>query len=105
MDAGRFDTPIEIWRFAFTQNSVTGEKVKTWTKLSDEWAKYDAIESGSEGVFANQRENKQQVLFKIRYCDLKVSDRIVFDGQNYNVITISNIQRDMYLFVTTQLTQ
>lgn len=105
MDAGRFDTPIEIYRFSFVQNSTTGEKVKTWTKLSDEWAKYDAVEGGSEGVYGSQRENKQQVLFKLRFCDLKVSDRIVFNGDNYNVISISNIQRDMYLFVTTQLSQ
>jgi head-tail adaptor len=105
MNAGRFDTPIEIWRYTNSVNSTTGERLKTWTKLSDAWSTYEPADGGTEGVYADTRENKQVVNFTIRYTAVGVNDRVVFNGQNYNIISLKMIERDMYIKLMTQLTQ
>jgi head-tail adaptor len=105
MNAGRFDTPIEIWRYTTSVNSTTGERLKSWTKLSDAWSTYEPADGGTEGVYADTRENKQVVNFTIRYTAVGVNDRIVFNGQNYNIISFKMIERDMYIKLQTQLTQ
>lgn len=105
MNAGRFDTPIEIWRYTTSVNSTTGERLKSWTKLSDAWATYEPADGGTEGVYADTRENKQVVNFTIRYTAVGVNDRIVFNGQNYNIISLKMIERDMYIKLMTQFTQ
>jgi head-tail adaptor len=105
MNAGRFDTPIEIWRYTTSVNSTTGERLKSWTKLADAWSTYEPADGGTEGVYADTRENKQVVNFTIRYTVVGVNDRIVFNGQNYNIISFKMIERDMYIKLMTQLTQ
>lgn len=105
MNAGRFDTPIEIWRYTTSVNSTTGERLKSWTKLSDAWSTYEPADGGTEGVYADTRENKQVVNFTIRYTAVGVNDRVVFNGQNYNIISLKMIERDMYIKLMTQLTQ
>jgi SPP1 family predicted phage head-tail adaptor len=105
MNAGRFDTPIEIWRYTTSVNSTTGERLKSWTKLSDAWSIYEPADGGTEGVYADTRENKQTVNFTIRYTAVGVNDRIVLNGQNYNIISFKMIERDMYIKLMTQLTQ
>lgn len=105
MNAGRFDTPIELQRYTLAVDSNTGERAKTWSKLADAWAQYEPTDGGNEGIYADTRENKQVVLFTIRHRDVKVNDRVVYKNQYYNIISIKLIGRDMYMKLNTQLTQ
>ena len=105
MNAGRLDTPIEIWRYTNAVDSATGERLKTWTKLVDIWSRYEPSDGGSEGVYADTRENKQVVNFTIRFTDVGVNDRIVYEGQNYNIVAVKLIERRMYIKLMTQLTE
>lgn len=104
MNAGRFDTPIEIWRYTNTVDTATGERLKSWSKLADVWSRCEPNDGGSEGVYADTRENKQIVNFTIRYGEFGVNDRVVYNGQNYNIISVKMIDRKMYLKLMTQLT-
>ena len=95
MNAGRFDALVEIWRYTSSQNSY-GEPIKTWTKVRDIYAKVDYF-NGSESVNGEQWENKQNQNVTIRYAsDLTVRDRIKHNDVFLNIITISNIDRNMY---------
>lgn len=105
MNAGRLDTPIEIQRYTNTVDTATGERLKSWTKLADVWARYEPADGGSEGVYADTRENKQIVNFTVRFGDFGVNDRVVYDGQNYNIISVKMIERKMYIKLMTQLTE
>jgi SPP1 family predicted phage head-tail adaptor len=105
MNGGRFDTPLAIYRYSETVNTDTGERSKTWTKLSDIWGTYEPTDGGTEGIYADTRENKQTVKFQIRFTDINVRDRIQLDGVNYNVISIQLIERNMYMKIMTQLTE
>jgi head-tail adaptor len=105
MNAGRFDTPIEIYRYTNSVNADTGERLKTWAKLADAWSTYEPADGGTEGIYADTRENKQTVNFTMRYASIGVNDRVKHNGKNYNIISIKLIERDMYMKLMTQLTQ
>lgn len=105
MNGGRFDTPLAIYRYTETINSGTGERSKTWAKLLDVWGTYEPTDGGTEGIYADTRENKQIVKFQIRHTDITVRDRIQMNGSYYNVISIQRIERDMYMKVMTQSTE
>lgn len=105
MNAGRFDTPIELQRYTLAVDSATGERVKTWVKLADAWSTYEPADGGNEGIYADTRENKQTVIFTIRSRDIKVNDRVVYRNQFYNIISIKLIGRDMYIKLNTLLTE
>lgn len=95
MNAGRFDQIVEIWRYTSVQNEY-GEAIKTWTKISDIYAKVDYF-NGSESVNGEQWENKQNQNVIIRYVsDLTVKDRIKHGDIFLNIISISEIDRRMY---------
>jgi len=95
MNAGRFDTLVELWRYTSAQNDY-GEAIKTWAKNSDLYARID-YNQGSEDVNADKWENKQNLTIYVRYMDMTVKDRIRHDGEDYNIIAISEIDRKMYL--------
>jgi SPP1 family predicted phage head-tail adaptor len=95
MNAGRFDTLVEVWRYTSSQNDY-GEATKTWSKVSDIYARID-YGSGTESVQGEQWENKQSLILMVRYMsDLTVKDRIKHGDIYYNIITISEIDRHMY---------
>jgi SPP1 family predicted phage head-tail adaptor len=95
MNAGRFDTLVEVWRYTSSQNDY-GEAIKTWSKVSDIYAQIDYL-SGTESVQGEQWENKQGLNLTVRYMsDLTVKDRIKHGELYYNIITISEINRHMY---------
>jgi head-tail adaptor len=105
MNSGRFDTPLAIYRYSENTDSDTGERSKVWTKLLDIWGTYEPTDGGTEGIYADTRENKQIVKFQIRFTDINVRDRIQMNGSYFNIISIMKIERDMYMKVMTQLTE
>ena len=105
MNIGRLDTPLAIYRYTENTDSDTGERSKVWTKLLDIWGTYEPTDGGTEGIYADTRENKQIVKFQIRYTDINVRDRIRMDGVDFNIISIMKIERDMYMKIMTQLTE
>lgn len=105
MNAGRFDSLVEIWRYTTSVDANTGEHIKEWVKLSDAWAHHEPADGGSEGVYADTRENKQMVNFTIRHTSVGVKDRIKYNNQNFNIISTKGIDRDMYIKLMTQLTE
>ena len=105
MNIGRLDTPLAIYRYTENVDSDTGERSKVWTKLLDIWGTHEPTDGGTEGIYADTRENKQIVKFQIRYTDINVRDRIRMDGVDFNIISIMKIERDMYMKIMTQLTE
>jgi len=96
MNAGRFDEPIELWSYT-TEKNAYGEEIKTWAKYADAWAKIDYI-SGSELVAADKREHNQLIYFTIRFDPtISVYEQIKHNGIMHKIISISEINRRMYL--------
>ena len=95
MNAGRFDRLVELWRYTTAKNSY-GEEIKTWDKQYDIWAKLEFL-TGSEDVNADKWENKQNISVTIRHTSVTVKDRIKYQSEYFNIISISEIDRNMYL--------
>jgi len=104
MNAGLMDELISIQRYSETVDTNTGEKLQTWTEIAAPWARIVELETGSEEVNADRRENKQIVNFTIRYTsDISVNDRIVWNSNKYNIISIADLERRMYAKLHTEI--
>lgn len=87
MTAGRRETEIEFQRATTTQDDY-GEEVSTWTTVGTEWADVNwgrgderrqaAMEQGSQPATFNVLENPMTRA-------VSVKDRIVLDGQNWDI--------------------
>jgi SPP1 family predicted phage head-tail adaptor len=104
MNAGLMDELISIQRYSETVDANTGEKLQTWTEIAAPWARIVELETGSEEVNADRRENKQTVNFTIRYdSNISVNDRIVWNSNKYNIISIADLERRMYIKLHTEI--
>lgn len=93
--AGRRDTLILIQRFTTTQDDY-GEEVQTWTDLGSEWAAI-FYGTGTERRQAAQEQGEQAATFNVRANDLtrgiRIRDRIVLDGDNWDIVSNAQIRR------------
>ena len=102
---GKLDRQITIQRRALVENA-TGERVETWSNLLTVWASVIYPKSGvredvTEGaVYATNRAN-----FEIRKTDVTVFDRVVYNGDNWDIIRISEQGRNDRLILETQVTE
>ena len=105
MHSGSFDEVVLIYTYATTQDANTGEAIKTWTLLNTVWARVRPSDSGFEGVNAERRENKQRVVFEMRFLpEITLGEKLYFEGNYYNIISKREIDRKMYVRLDTQLT-
>jgi SPP1 family predicted phage head-tail adaptor len=81
---GQLDKLIKIQRETLTGDGIGGDDL-TWVDVSEEWAKAEPL-SGAERPEADRPEAQARYMFVIRHrSDLLDTDRIVFNGQNYDI--------------------
>jgi len=105
MNAGLMDELVSVQNYTETIDTNTGEKIPSWSEYATAWARVQEQETGSEQVNADRNENKQIVTFTCRYnASFSVTDRIVWRGNKYNIIAVSQVERRMYSKLHTQIT-
>lgn len=106
MQSGSFDERIALYTYAAVVSETTGSFSKTWSKVRDIWARVKPYDTGREYVDADRRENVQKAIFEVRFAqDITVGDRIVFQGNSYNIISKREIDRRMYLRIEAQFVE
>ena len=92
MQAGKMDRRITLMRRTLTQNAQ-GEQVPTWAAYDTVWAqKLDG--AGRESFVAQTVYADADFRFRIRYrSDVLQTDRAVFEGISYDILTTSEIGR------------
>ncbi len=89
--AGRRDSLITLQRFTATQDEY-GEEIQTWADRGKEWAAV-YLGRGDERRQAAQEQAVQAATFNMLSNGLtrgaKVEDRIVWDGSNWDVVSIA----------------
>lgn len=93
--AGRRDTLVSIQRFTSTQDDY-GEEVQTWAELGKEWAAL-FFGTGTERREAAREQGEQAATFNVRANDItrgiRIRDRIVLDGENWDIVSTAPIRR------------
>ena len=85
------DRPITIYRAVETQDALN-QPVITWSRVAKEWAKVTSIEI-QEKFGADRMLSFKTRSFVIRYLSwLTPKHRIVYDGDNYDILSISDIE-------------
>lgn len=94
MQAGRLDRQVELRHRVLTRNGTTGEEVETWpSAYATVWAGKRDIR-GREFFAAQQVNSEVSTVWQIRYRDdVLMTDRLVIDGLDYNVVSIGEIGR------------
>ena len=107
MEAGKYDRWIEIERYTTTKGPL-GAEVKAWVNLTSVWASYWPISDG-EKWRAEQVSQVGTARFRIRsegpVADVNISgkDRIVFDGDTYEINGVKPIGRNVDIELTTTI--
>jgi len=84
MKAGQLDRRILIQRRVPVRNDH-GEEIEGWADVATVWAKFERI-SGQEEFRAEQRTNRQQVRFTIRFRPgIEPTMTVVYDGERYEI--------------------
>ena len=96
MFAGKLDKRISLQRRSVVRDTF-GSGNESFSNLGTVWAEVRGV-SGKE-FFESRIENAEDVLeFKIRYReDLSRVDRVVYNGQIYDIINIKEIGRKVGL--------
>ena len=103
MTPGELDQLITIKREALADDGMGGQDVTLTDLVTDLWAKARAL-SGKEFERYDQVNATAMVMFIVRYrSDVLESDRIVWDGNTYNIRYIHPASsRDMYLMIEAE---
>lgn len=84
MKAGRLDRRILIQRPVPVRND-TGEQLTGWADVASVWASFNR-KSGTEEQRAEQRSNRQDVEFEIRYrAGITPTMSVIHDGERYEI--------------------
>jgi SPP1 family predicted phage head-tail adaptor len=95
--AGAFDRRITIQRAVETRDAGTNAVVTTWAAhLADVPASVKTV-AGREFLEGNQIVAERRAVFTVRHADLRVTDRVIFDGADFNVTDIREVGRRRFL--------
>ncbi len=94
------DREVTIQRSELQENK-TSERVEVFTDLLTVWAAVEyPISRQDEQIADGLNLTTSPVNFTIRDTDITVKDRIVYDGENYDIINIAQIGRNDRLKIT-----
>ena len=97
---GVMDRQITIQRRTLEENAFA-ERVEVFTDLLTVWAAVEyPISRQDEQIADGLNLTTSPVNFTIRDTDITVKDRIVYDGENYDIINIAQIGRNDRLKIT-----
>ena len=108
MRIGKSDRRITVERYTTSTNAY-GERVQTWSTLLTVWAELMKTGEGmTERISTNQDMPIQRVRFKIRSSSdsrgIKADDRVLYDGNYYNIQGIEEVGRQDQLVLLCQIT-
>lgn len=102
MEAGKLDRRISIRQLTLTQDEVGGQVEDYETERAAVWAQKRDL-SGRELILAQQTAAEATVRFFIRFrSDVELTDRIVYDSENYDIQHIAEIGRGEGLEILTK---
>lgn len=92
MRAGKLDRRIVLQAFTTTQDGY-GEENESWSTFATVWAQVMPF-TGRERFVADQVSGEADTRFRIRWrSDIDVTQRIVYDGDTYDIEGVIEIGR------------
>ena len=86
--AGKLNRRIALQSNAPIQDTY-GDMIESWSLIGNVWAEMVSAK-GSEKFTAQQDAGFDTVVWRIRYrSDLDNLDRVVYDGQNYDILGVN----------------
>ena len=103
MNFGKLNTKVEIQQYSETRTG-SGSFIKEWVKLTDVFAQI-IYKTGGESIEADQEQGYNIVEFITRKCaflSANEKQRILYDGEFFDILYINKINRDSYNKIITR---
>lgn len=99
---GQLDRRIQFLSRTVTQ-TATGEPSRSWSSFLTCWAQVEES-SGGETITADTPTVTHELLFTVRYrSTITELLRILYNGKNYQITHIEEIERRNYLKITASI--
>jgi SPP1 family predicted phage head-tail adaptor len=99
MNAGDLDRRVTLERATVTLDAFGGE-TQTWATLAEVWAQAMPVSDGEKWRAAEVAATIS-TRFRIRWrADLRVGDRLIYDGRVFDIIGVKEIGRREGLEIT-----
>lgn len=92
MRAGDMDRRITIQRYEVVGDDGYGNQITEWNDLATVWAEVKQ-ESGREFFAAAAIQSERKVVFKLRWLDVTVVDRVSYDGRLHDIHEVRELGR------------
>jgi SPP1 family predicted phage head-tail adaptor len=98
------DLRVELFQPTSVPNN-SGQVIKTWASAGTFYAGREVLpQAGGEGMPYNQMESAFNVTWRLRYGNaVQASWRLVYNNEDYDIISVVPEGRRRYLLVKTRL--
>jgi len=103
MRAGDMDRRITIQRYEVVGNDGFGGQIIEWIDLGTVWAEVKQ-ESGREFFAAAAIQSERKVVFRLRWMDVTVLDRVSYGGRLHDIHEVRELGRQEGLELHTTTT-
>jgi len=86
------DRRITIQRYEVVGDDGFGNEITEWNDLATVWAEVKQ-ESGREFFAAAAIQSERKVIFKLRWMDVTVIDRVSYDGTLHDIHEVRELGR------------
>lgn len=90
MRSGNMDRAIKVQRFTLVDDGF--QTIEQWADHLTLWAEVTQ-ESGREFFAAATVNSERKVIFRIRWSDVTVLDRVVYGGRNHDINEVRELGR------------
>ena len=104
LQAGKLDRQITIERATQGTQNAIGTPAQTWTTVYTPRAQVISI-SGAEIVKSGAERAVRLARFVVRWLNLDMKDRVVYDGLTWNIIHLREIGRREGVEILAQVTK
>lgn len=92
MRAGALDRRITIRRYTVAGDDGYGNEIREWADLATVWAAVQQ-EGGREYFAQGGIQAERKIVFRLRWTDVAVSDRIQYDGGEFDIHDVRELGR------------
>lgn len=102
LGAGQLDRSIRLERL-FAETSTDGQVINRWALIATVWARMEPL-GGTRNFGQQQFIAVGDVRFTIRWRDdVTTNERIVYGGREYEVVSVAEVGRRLFLMIVAKV--
>jgi SPP1 family predicted phage head-tail adaptor len=101
-EIGKLDRRIIIQRNNPSIDANSGQRIDTWTTFATVWASWTPSVLSDEKFESDEERPIQKGVFKIRYLRINTSYKILWNGQNWDIVSVITEGREKFSLIEVE---